>query len=61
MRELSEKHSIPGYDHDLTEDEIREFEDKLDDAIVQQSSRIEKIKASFRFQAPARRRGRQRG
>ena len=44
IKELGQKHSIPGFDHDLTEEEIRELEDKLEEAIVQHTSKIEKIK-----------------
>lgn len=45
VRELSEKHSIPGFDHDLSEDEIRDFEERLEEAVVAQSSKIAKIKS----------------
>lgn len=48
MRELSEKHSIPGYDHDLTEDEMRDFEERLEEAVVAQTSKIDKIKSEAR-------------
>ncbi|KAM0789720.1 hypothetical protein ACM66B_006577 [Microbotryomycetes sp. NB124-2] len=44
VRELSERHSIPGFDHDLTEEEIAEFEDKLESSVVQHTSKIEQIK-----------------
>jgi hypothetical protein len=31
IRELSEKHDIPGYDHDLSDHEMQVFEEKLED------------------------------
>ncbi|KAK4051618.1 DNA repair protein rad50 [Microbotryomycetes sp. JL201] len=44
VRELSGRHAIPGFDHDLTEEEIAEFEDKLEASVVQHTSKIEQMK-----------------
>jgi DNA repair protein RAD50 len=44
IRELSEKHDIPGYDHELNEREMQEFEEKMEEVIVAQQRKIEKIK-----------------
>ncbi|SCZ98307.1 BZ3500_MvSof-1268-A1-R1_Chr3-2g06284 [Microbotryum saponariae] len=49
VRELSVKHGIDGYDHDrLGEEEIREFEEKLDEAIAEQAAKVDKIKRTAR-------------
>ncbi|KAK4330749.1 DNA repair protein RAD50 [Rhodotorula toruloides] len=48
IRELSEKHEIPGYDHELNEREMQEFEEKMEDVIVSQQRKIEKIKSEAR-------------
>ena len=44
VRDLAEKHGIAGYDHDLSDAEIKAFEEKLDEAVVAQQKKIEKIK-----------------
>ncbi|KAK4056438.1 DNA repair protein rad50 [Microbotryomycetes sp. JL221] len=44
VKELSLKHGILGFDHDLNQEEIQDFEDKLENAILVQSTKIEKIK-----------------
>ncbi|GAA6059582.1 hypothetical protein JCM10212_000638 [Sporobolomyces blumeae] len=49
IRDLSEKHSIPGFDRELlSEADMKEFEDKLDEAITAQQNKIEKIKSEAR-------------
>ncbi|GAA5936924.1 hypothetical protein JCM1841_001408 [Sporobolomyces salmonicolor] len=49
VRDLSEKHNIPGYDRDiLSEHEMDEFEEKLEEAIAAQQRKIEKIKSDAR-------------
>ncbi|SCV74588.1 BQ2448_7617 [Microbotryum intermedium] len=49
VRELSVKHGIDGYDHDrLGEEEMREFEEKLDEAIAEQVAKVDKIKRTAR-------------
>ena len=45
IHELGEKHSIPGYaGHRLSDEEIAEFEQKMDEAINRQTTKIERIK-----------------
>lgn len=44
---LGEKHRIPGYAHKLSDDEIAEFEQKMDNAITQQTAKIERIKVRY--------------
>ncbi|GAA5916492.1 hypothetical protein JCM6882_001738 [Rhodosporidiobolus microsporus] len=48
IRDLSEKHSIPGYDHELSDAEMAMFEEKMEEAIEAQQKRIEKIKNEAR-------------
>ncbi|POY72024.1 DNA repair protein RAD50 [Rhodotorula taiwanensis] len=48
IRELSEKHEIPGYDHDLSDHEMQAFEEKLEDTIHAQQKKLEKIKNDAR-------------
>ncbi|GAA5908969.1 hypothetical protein JCM8208_007130 [Rhodotorula glutinis] len=48
VRDLAEKHGIAGYDHDLSDAEIKAFEEKLDEAVVAQQKKIEKIKNEAR-------------
>ncbi|GAA5863503.1 hypothetical protein JCM8547_007267 [Rhodosporidiobolus lusitaniae] len=48
IRDLSEKHSIPGYDHELSDREMQEFEEKMEDAVLAQQKKIEKIKNDAR-------------
>lgn len=44
IRDLSEKHNIPGYDHELSDREMAEFEEKMEEAIVAQQRKVDKIK-----------------
>ena len=44
VRELSVKHRIPGYEHELSDEEMAEFEDKMDEAIAAQKTKIDKLK-----------------
>ncbi|GAA5827048.1 hypothetical protein JCM3770_002453 [Rhodotorula araucariae] len=48
VRDLAEKHGIAGYAHELSDREIKEFEEKLDEAVVAQQKKIEKIKNEAR-------------
>ncbi|GAA5930091.1 MRX complex DNA-binding subunit [Sporobolomyces koalae] len=49
VRELSEKHSIPGYDRELlSEADTNDFEEKLEEAISIQQAKIDKIKSEAR-------------
>ncbi|BGP20318.1 hypothetical protein JCM10213_002053 [Rhodosporidiobolus nylandii] len=48
IRDLSEKHGIPGYDHELSDREMQEFEEKMEDAISAQQKKIEKVKNEAR-------------
>ncbi|GAA5876452.1 hypothetical protein JCM3774_003780 [Rhodotorula dairenensis] len=48
IRELSEKHDIPGYDHDLSDHEMQAFEEKLEDTIHAQQKKLDKIKNDAR-------------
>lgn len=47
IRDLSEKHSIPGYDHELSDREMLDFEEKMEEAIVTQQNKLEKIKVGL--------------
>lgn len=49
IRDLSVKHNIPGFDHNLTPAEMDDFVDRLDQNITAQSSRIDQLKVSFDF------------
>jgi DNA repair protein RAD50 len=49
IRDLAEKHNIPGYDHELSDREMAEFEEKLEEATVAQQRKIEKIKVRLLF------------
>lgn len=49
IRELSEKHDIPGYDHDLSDHEMQVFEEKLEDTIHAQQKKLDKVKVSARL------------
>lgn len=44
IQETATRHSIPGYDHDLSDDEIAEFVERLEAAITAQSKKIDGIK-----------------
>ena len=46
IRELSEKHDIPGYDHDLSDHEMQVFEEKLEDTIHAQQKKLDQVKVS---------------
>lgn len=48
IRELSEKHDIPGYDHDLSDHEMQVFEEKLEDTIHAQQKKLDKVKNDAR-------------
>ncbi|GAA5989043.1 hypothetical protein JCM11641_002306 [Rhodosporidiobolus odoratus] len=48
IRDLSDKHSIPGYYHELSDGEMQEFEEKMEEAILGQQKKIEKIKNEAR-------------
>ncbi|GJN94490.1 hypothetical protein Rhopal_007572-T1 [Rhodotorula paludigena] len=48
IRELAQNHGIPGYDHELSEREMKEFEEKLDEASIAQANKIDKIKNEAR-------------
>ncbi|TNY22035.1 AAA domain-containing protein [Rhodotorula diobovata] len=48
VRDLAEKHGIAGYAHELSDAEIKAFEEKLDEAVVAQQKKIEKIKSDAR-------------
>lgn len=51
VRDLAEKHGIAGYAHELSDAEIKAFEEKLDEAVVAQQKKIEKIKVRSRKRA----------
>ncbi|GAA6021568.1 hypothetical protein JCM10207_005070 [Rhodosporidiobolus poonsookiae] len=48
IRDLSEKHGIAGYDHELSDREMNDFVEKLEDAVLAQQKKIEKIKNEAR-------------
>ncbi|GAA6018937.1 hypothetical protein JCM11491_005685 [Sporobolomyces phaffii] len=49
VRDLSEKHNIPGFNRELlSEADMSEFEDKLEESISGQQAKIEKIKGEAR-------------
>lgn len=47
IQEIATRHSIAGYDHDLNEAEMAEFEQKLEDAIDEQNKKIQTMKVSW--------------
>lgn len=50
VRDLAEKHNIPGFDRNLlSEADMNEFEEKLEESISAQQAKIEKIKVSQLF------------
>lgn len=44
VQEIATRHQIPGFDHQLTDGEIIDFEDKLGSAITAQQKKIETLK-----------------
>lgn len=44
IRELSEKHEIPGYDHGLSDHEMQNFEEQVESSIVAQQRKLDRIK-----------------
>lgn len=57
VRDLSEKHNIPGFNRELLSvDDMNEFEEKLEEAISAQQAKIEKIKVGHAdgFASPRR-------
>ncbi|GAA5829449.1 hypothetical protein JCM5353_001337 [Sporobolomyces roseus] len=49
IRDLSEKHNIPGFNRELlSEADMNEFEEKLEESISAQQAKIEKIKSEAR-------------
>lgn len=44
IRELAEKHEIPGYDHSLSDHEMQNFEEQLESSIVAQQRKLDRIK-----------------
>ncbi len=46
IRDLSLKHNIPGFDHNLSPSEMDDFVDRLEQNIVNQSNKIDHIKVS---------------
>ena len=47
VRDLSVKHNIPGFDHSLAPAEMDDFVDRLEQAIVAQSIKIDQMKVSL--------------
>ncbi|GAA6019292.1 hypothetical protein JCM8202_000967 [Rhodotorula sphaerocarpa] len=48
IRELAEKHEIPGYDHSLSDHEMQNFEEQLESSIVAQQRKLDRIKSEAR-------------
>ncbi|KAM0751848.1 hypothetical protein T439DRAFT_220597 [Meredithblackwellia eburnea MCA 4105] len=48
IQEISTRHSISGFDHDLTKEEIDEFINKLESAVNEHTRKIEEIKSEGR-------------
>ncbi|GAA5991630.1 hypothetical protein JCM5350_007782 [Sporobolomyces pararoseus] len=49
VRDLSEKHNIPGFNRELlSEDDMNQFEERLEECISAQQGKIEKIKSEAR-------------
>ena len=54
IRDLSVKHEIPGFDHNLSQDEMDDFVDRLEQAIVTQSTQIDHLKVGQPLPSPSR-------